>query len=84
LALPDEQINVLRKGLLQSSNVEPHPYLTEGRNVRVKDGPFEGLEGILVRHKGDFRVVLTIKLIRRSVLVDVDAASIEILPPDRS
>ena len=58
--------------------------LPEGRNVRVKSGPFEGLEGILVRHKGDFRVVLTIELIRRSVLVDVDAASIEILPPDRS
>lgn len=83
-ALPDEQIDALRKGLLRSSKVEPHPYPTEGRNVRVKSGPFEGLEGILVRHKGDFRVVLTIELIRRSVLVDVDAASIEILPPGRS
>src|SRR5437879_3781172 len=55
-ALPDEQINVLRKGLLQNSNVQPPPYLTEGRKVRVKSGVFEGLEGILVRRKGEFRV----------------------------
>lgn len=77
-ALPEEQINVLRKGLAQNPKAEPCRYFSAGRSVRVKSGPFEGLEGTLVRHKGNFRIVLSIELIRRSVFVDVDKASIEI------
>lgn len=83
-ALPDEQINALRRGLSQSANAQPHPYLVSGRNVRIKSGPFEGLEGTVVRHKGSLRVVVSIELIQRSVLVDVGIASIESLSPRMS
>jgi transcription antitermination factor NusG len=83
-ALPEEQINALRKGLTQNPKAEPCRYFPSGRSVRVKSGPFEGLEGILIRYKGNFRVVLSIELIQRSVSVDVDAASIELSQPQRS
>ena len=83
-ALPEEQINALRKGLTQNPKAEPCRYFPSGRSVRVKSGSFEGLEGILIRYKGNFRVVLSIELIQRSVSVDVDAASIELSQPQRS
>ena len=77
--LPIEDIETLRNGLKRSYNAEPHPYLTTGRRVRIAHGPFEGLEGILLRRKGNMRVVLSIHLIKRSVAVDVDLSDVQVL-----
>src|SRR5712692_6237884 len=47
-ALPDEEIDSLKQGLAGGVRAEPHPFLTVGRRVRVKRGPFEGMQGILL------------------------------------
>jgi transcription antitermination factor NusG len=75
-ALPEDEIESLRSGVANGAHVEPHPYLTVGRKVRVKHGPLAGSEGILTRKKDRFRVVLSIDLIMRSVAVEVDAADL--------
>ncbi len=75
-ALADEEVEALRNGLSQQLGMQPHPYLTVGRRVRIKGGPLAGLEGILLRKKGNLRIVLSIDLIMRSIVVDVDAADI--------
>ncbi len=74
--LPDSEIEGLRNGLARTSGFEPHPYLTVGRKVRVRSGPFFGMEGILIRRKEKFRVVLSIHLIQRSVAVEVDEGDV--------
>lgn len=76
-ALPHDEIDALRAGLASGVHAEPHLYLTVGQRVRVNEGPFAGLEGILQRWKGSWRVVLSIELIQRSVAVDVDASALE-------
>jgi transcription antitermination factor NusG len=76
-ALPDEEIDALKRGLAGGVRAEPHPFLTVGRRVRVKRGPFEGRQGILLRRKGKLRLVLSVELIMRSVVVDVDIADVE-------
>jgi transcription antitermination factor NusG len=76
-ALPDKEIEALRAGLATQLRVEPHPYLTVGRRVRVKSGPLEGAEGILIRKKNAYRVVLSLDLIQRSASVEVDASDLE-------
>lgn len=78
-ALPDEEIEAIRRGLADGVRVEPHPFLAVGRRVRIKCGPLEGRHGILLRRKGRFRVVLSVALIMRSVAVDVDEADLEAL-----
>ena len=75
--LPDAEIEALRNGLTRATGYEPHPYLTVGRKVRVCAGPFFGMEGILVRRKEKFRVVLSIHLIQRSVAVEVDESDVQ-------
>ncbi len=62
-----------RSGLV----IEPHPYLQKGRRVRIRSGPMAGVEGILVRRKDKFRVVLSIDMIMRSVAVEVDEADVK-------
>ena len=76
-ALPDEEFEALKKGLTCGVRAKPHPFLTVGRRVRIKSGPLEGRQGILLRRAGRLRVVLSIDLIMRSIIVEVDAAEIE-------
>ena len=74
--LPDFEIESLRSGL-HLRKFEPHPSLAVGRRVRIKVGPLEGMEGVLLRKKNNLRVVLTVPLIKQSVAVEVDAGDVE-------
>jgi len=74
--LPDFEIEALRSGLGQRK-IEPHPYLVIGERVRIKAGPMSGMEGVLVRKKNNFRVVLALDVIMQSVAVEVDADDLE-------
>jgi transcription antitermination factor NusG len=74
--LPHFEIEALRFGV-QAGKVEPHPYLKVGERVRVTAGSMAGVEGILVRKKNEFRFILTLDAIMRSVAVEVDANDLE-------
>jgi transcription antitermination factor NusG len=76
LSVPDSYIHFLREGLRQRK-IEPHPYLTSGARVRIRSGVMAGMEGILLRKKNDFRVVLTLEMIMKSVRVEVELDDIE-------
>lgn len=78
IPLEEEEIANLKKALSNGRNVEPHPFIAEGRRVRITAGPLAGLHGIVVRRNGQMQVVLSVELIRRSVLVKVDSAELEI------
>src|SRR2546428_10380851 len=58
--LPAQDIEALHNGVTNGVWAEPHPYLKAGRRVRVTRGPLAGAEGILVRKKDKFRVVISI------------------------
>lgn len=73
----DREVENLRQALDAGVNAAPHPYLTVGRRVLITAGPLAGHEGILVRRKNGMRVVLSVDLIQRSVLVDVEADAFE-------
>jgi transcription antitermination factor NusG len=75
--VPDEEIEALRNGLALKVGTTPHPYVTVGRRVKIAFGPLAGLRGILVRNKNDFRVIVSIELIMRSIAVEVDMADVE-------
>ena len=76
-AVDDEEVEGLRRALAQGVRAEPHPFLTVGRRVRITAGALADHEGILVRRKGSLRVILSMDLIQRSVLVEIDAPSLQ-------
>src|SRR5712672_4351587 len=76
-AVPDGEIEGLKTGLSGGVRAEPHPFLTAGRRVRIKTGPPQGREGILIRKNGSLRAVLSIDIIQRSIVVDVEVADVE-------
>ncbi|HEY7209260.1 MAG TPA: UpxY family transcription antiterminator [Bryobacteraceae bacterium] len=50
----------------------PWPYLTTGQRVRISSGAMRGLEGILTDIKGDYRIILSVDALCRSVAVEID------------
>lgn len=75
--IPECDVEVLRKGIAHALRIEPHPYLLTGSRVRVIRGPLEGAEGILIRKKNSYRVVLSLDFISRSAAVEVEIEDIE-------
>jgi len=75
--LADDEVESLRRALGAGVKAEPHPYLTVGRRVRIAAGPLAGREGVLVRWKNAVRIVLSVDLIQRSILVDTEADALE-------
>ena len=80
-AIPDEEIESLRRVLSGGLDFETVPYLTMGEKVEVIRGPFKGIRGRLLERRGQCRLVVGIEQIKQAVSVEVfggDVKSIEI------
>ena len=77
-SLPEREIEGLRNGLEGGLFAEPHPYLQVGRRVRVSRGPMAGLEGVLIRKKDKFRIVILLEAIMHSVALEIDSADVDL------
>ncbi len=75
--LAETEIEAVRTCLALKARLKPHPNVQVGRRVRVKTGPLEGLEGIVIRRKNHLRFIISLDLIRRSASVEIDAADLE-------
>jgi transcription antitermination factor NusG len=58
---------------------EISPKLREGQSVRVKSGPFDGIEGKIVRVKGSRRVMVELPGMLAIATTFVDPIDLEIL-----
>lgn len=83
-ALPDEEMEGLKKGMASGVFAEPCPFLSVGRRVRVRAGPLAGVEGIVMRRKNRLRLVISLELIQRAAMVEVDAADLDPLGKARA
>ena len=75
--IPETEIDAIRRTLDAKFAVEPHPYLNCGDRVRVIRGALEGLEGILVRKKNFYRLVLSVEMLAKSVCVEIEATDVQ-------
>ena len=73
----DSEIRSLATALTAGLGATPHPYIREGKRARVVRGPLAGAEGLIMRRKDRYRLVLSIELIMRSVMLEVDEADVE-------
>lgn len=76
LPVPEDYIRSLREGLLVH-RIEASSGAVVGDAVRITKGPFSGAAGVLERSKNGLRVVLRMKMLLRSISVEVGAEEIE-------
>jgi transcription antitermination factor NusG len=85
-AIPDIEIDAIRRVLESGTRVEAYPFLKCGNWVRVKCGPLTGIEGILVRKKNISRLVLSVEILGTAASIEVAAFQVEAVkgPPSRN
>jgi transcription antitermination factor NusG len=74
-AIPDVEIENVRRALASQGTVEPCPYVA-GEAVRIERGPLAGVSGIVKRTAGATRVIVAIEILKRAVSVEIDAADL--------
>lgn len=75
--VPEPEIEAIRRAVDGPYRIEPHPFLKCGDRVRVIRGSLEGVEGILVRKKNLYRLVLSVDMMAQSVAVEIDVTDVE-------
>ena len=78
-AIPDFEIEAIRRVIDSGARVEAHPFLKCGNWVRVKCGPLAGIEGILVRKKNISRLVLSVEILGTAAAIEVAAFQVEVV-----
>jgi transcription antitermination factor NusG len=68
----EEEIAALQAVMNSGCDLQPYPFV-QGDKVKITEGPLAGIEGTVVRFKDPLRLVLSITLLKRSVLVETDS-----------
>ena len=63
--------------------MSPHPFWRSGDIGRVISGPLAGVEGVVVKSKQFTRLILSINLLQRSVLLEIDPACVVLVEEGR-
>jgi transcription antitermination factor NusG len=77
IAIPDEQIDSLRRLLQEQLPYCSHPFLKIGQRVRIRSGALAGVEGILVSRSGERTLVVSVDAIDRSLAVRIEGYDVE-------
>jgi transcription antitermination factor NusG len=75
--IPEIEIEAIRRTIEGKLRAEPHPFLRCGERVRVVRGSLEGVEGVLVRKKNLYRLILSVDMLAQSVAVEIDAVDVQ-------
>lgn len=78
----DDILNVRRFAeAIQETGVEPEqrPFIAEGEWVRVKGGPFEGVQGIVREQRSSKRVLVGLEAIGQGLEIDIDASLLQVI-----
>jgi transcriptional antiterminator RfaH len=75
--IPDEEIEAIHIVLNSGLAAEPCPFLRQGQRIRIKRGPLEGLEGTLLKKKNNWRLIVSVTMLQRSVSVEINSEYID-------
>lgn len=73
----DSEIASIRTVAMSGRPVQPWPFLRSGQRIRLHSGPLMGAEGIFLRVKDEYHLVVSIMLLQRaiSVVIETDAVA---------
>jgi transcription antitermination factor NusG len=72
IPLSETEIVSLQTATKAQLQLQPFPFLQVGQRVRIEEGVLAGVVGIVIRFKQPVRLVLSVTLLQRSVLLEID------------
>lgn len=72
-----KQISWVQKAIAGKADLNLHPTLPIGHSCRVRQGPFEGIEGTVIQHGNKARIVMDVKMLGRGAAMEIDTDLLE-------
>ncbi len=70
----------LRQMIVSGIPVVPEARLVPGTSVRVRSGPLCGYEGMVLRRRGETRLLVAVRFLQQGASVQIDECDLERLP----
>jgi transcription antitermination factor NusG len=80
-SISDEELTAVRMIVQSGLVASPWPFLRVGQNVVIRKGPLAGIEGILLGQRNNYRIVVSISLLQRSIAAEIDADLVSAVQP---
>jgi transcription antitermination factor NusG len=71
------EIKAIDRALETKMELDLYPFATVGRTCRVRQGPLQGIEGVIVRKDGATRIVLQVKMLGQGVGLEISPDLLE-------
>jgi transcription antitermination factor NusG len=78
IPLPENEIVSLQTAINADVPLQPFPFLQVGQRVRIEEGVLAGVVGIVIRFKQSLRLVLSVTLLQRSILLEIDPRQVSV------
>lgn len=75
--IPNEEIESIQALLAKKVPFRNHTFLEVGQRVRIRGGALDGVEGILLAQKSETSLVVSVKMIQRSLAMRIDGYDVE-------
>jgi len=77
--ISDAELDRIRKGLASGLLLRPHPHVSVGTRVRVRNGVFADVEGIVAEFRQQCKVVISLAPVRQSFSLEVEFSDLEVM-----
>jgi transcription antitermination factor NusG len=77
ISVDPTEMDAVRRLAEAGLDAEPCAWIAIGERVRVREGPMACVEGTLAREGSRDRIVISISLLMRSVMVELDRSAVE-------
>ncbi len=75
--IPEQQIESIRKLVLNDVHVTPESYIRVGQRIRIRGGALDGVEGVLAGVGKDQKLIVSVDTIQRSISVALEGYEVE-------
>ena len=81
IAVDDSEVSSVRALIATGRPIDVCPFLRIGQHVRIQQGPFASVRGVIIRAQDNWRVVVSVAALGCSASIEVDADLIEPIAP---
>ena len=75
----DEELDKIRTGLEKGLPLRPHPSIGVGTKVRIRNGVFEGVEGVVTELRQQCKVIITLAAVRQCFSLEAEIGELQVL-----
>ncbi len=72
VSVPDEEVLALQRVTRSGLRATPWPRVAAGTRILIEKGPLAGVEGIAVDGGKGYRLIVSVELLQRAVMVELD------------